>query len=84
MGDDTESMHDIDPARAAFMAREDEVRLMSEDGELTCRLYLVRNHVPFDVAFSLDTQEARAWNLIFARMDGHEWDWSSNDWKKRE
>ena len=74
---------DIERLRAEQMAVDAEVRLISEDGVLENRLYLVRNNIPFDVAFSLDNVTARGWALQFARMDGHDWDWDSGTWKKK-
>lgn len=46
-------------------------------------LYLVRNGVPFDVAFSLPPDEAMAWGIIFGEMDGNTWDFNSMAWKKQ-
>lgn len=70
-------------ARAEFLRGEAEVRQIVDDPVLHNRLYLVRNNVPFDVAFSLDSVTARGWSMSFAKMDGHEWDWDQGDWKKR-
>jgi hypothetical protein len=47
---------------------------------VTC-LYLVKNGVPFDVAFSLPPDEAAAWSVIFGRMDGGTWDDERNCWR---
>lgn len=43
-------------------------------------LYLVRNGVPFDVAFSLDAEERTAWVVVFGEMDGRVWDWRAMQW----
>jgi hypothetical protein len=43
-------------------------------------LYLVRNGVPFDVAFSLDRRERLAWVVIFGTFDGGSFDWMSETW----
>ena len=44
-------------------------------------LYLVRNGVPFDVAFSLDPDERLAWVVVFGTLDGGEFDWQAREWK---
>jgi hypothetical protein len=43
-------------------------------------LYLVRNGVPFDVAFSLDRTERLHWVVIIGTMHGRRFDWSARDW----
>ncbi len=43
-------------------------------------LYLVRNGVPFDVAFSLGERERLAWAVVFGRLDGRVFDWSTERW----
>jgi hypothetical protein len=40
--------------------------------------------VDFDVAFSLDDDEALAWCIIFGRMDGGKWDWRAMAWERSE
>jgi hypothetical protein len=45
-------------------------------------LYLVRNGVPFDVAFSLPADERLAWVVVMGRFDGFDYDWSAQRWKK--
>ncbi|WP_435018495.1 hypothetical protein TA3x_000469 [Tundrisphaera sp. TA3] len=59
----------------------DKIRALVENGELNNRLYLVKNNVDFDVAFSLEDHQVTAWAIIFGRMDGGEWDWASMSWK---
>lgn len=44
------------------------------NGDLRECLYLVKNGVPFDVAFSLDRIDRAAWAIHFAEMDGAEFD----------
>jgi len=39
--------------------------------------------VPFDVAFSLAADERLAWVVALARLDGHEFDFSTMRWKER-
>ena len=43
-------------------------------------LFLVRNHVPFDVAFSLDWDERTAWIVVMGQLDGRVWDWGAMRW----
>jgi hypothetical protein len=45
-------------------------------------LYLVRNGVPFDVAFALPQDERLAWVVAIGRLDGLEYDWDTQHWKK--
>jgi hypothetical protein len=47
---------------------------------LTDTLYLVRNGVPFDVAFSLPERERLAWVVIFGTLAGQTFDWSIEKW----
>jgi hypothetical protein len=44
-------------------------------------LYLVRNGVPFDVAFSLPCVERAAWVLVMGRFDGLDYDWQARQWQ---
>jgi hypothetical protein len=43
-------------------------------------LYLVRNGVPFDIAFSLSTLERSAYVIAIGTLEGHVFDWSIFDW----
>ncbi len=43
-------------------------------------LYLMRNGVSFDVAFSLDVAERTAWVVALGQMDGRTWDWGAMRW----
>jgi hypothetical protein len=45
-------------------------------------LYLVRNGVPFDVAFSLPADERQAWIVAMARLDGLEYDFAEARWTR--
>lgn len=56
---------------------------MADNPALAECLWLVKNNVPFDVAFSLPPDERLAWMVIFGRFDGGEFDWSTGSWKKR-
>lgn len=48
------------------------------------RLWLVKNHVPFDVAFSLDDEDALAYGIIFGIFEGNEWDHDNGCWKPKD
>ena len=48
--------------------------------ELRDGLFLVRNGVPFDVAFSLDGEERRAWVIVLGELDGLVWDYGAGRW----
>jgi len=39
-------------------------------------LWLVRNGVPFDVAFALDDLTRAAWSIVFSEMEGNKFDWA--------
>jgi hypothetical protein len=46
-------------------------------------LYLLRNGVPFDVAFSLPPEDRLAWIVALGRLDGGEFDFARMEWSKR-
>jgi len=43
-------------------------------------LYLARNGVPFDVAFSLDAAKRTAWIVVLGELEGMAWDWGAMRW----
>jgi hypothetical protein len=45
-------------------------------------LYLVRNGVPFDVAFALPAAERAAYVIALGRLEGHLFDWERFQWMK--
>ena len=49
---------------------------------LTDCLYLVRNGVPFDVAFSLPPDERMAYVVTFGCLDGQYFDWCTHRWRQ--
>ncbi len=53
---------------------------MVGQADLVDCLFLVRNGVPLDVAFSLDAQERTAWVIAIGQMDGLTWDWAAMGW----
>jgi hypothetical protein len=40
-------------------------------------LWLVKNGIPFDVAFQLDDLTRTAWSIVFSEMAGNQFDWNS-------
>ena len=44
-------------------------------------LYLCRNGVPFDVAFSLSAEERLAWVVAIGSLDGRVFDFSAMKWE---
>jgi hypothetical protein len=50
---------------------------------VTC-LWLVKNGVPFDVAFSLDETDRLAYAIILGKFEGGEWDFSRMRWAERK
>jgi hypothetical protein len=63
---------------------DEKIRMLVESGELRSCLYLVKNGVPFDVAFSLEQHEVTAYCIVFGILDGDEWDWSAMAWKPQK
>ena len=53
---------------------------MTRSADLLDSLWLVRNGIPFDVAFSLDEDERRAWIVALGELDGRTWDWGAMRW----
>jgi hypothetical protein len=47
-------------------------------------LWLVRNGIPFDVAFQLDDLTRTAWCIVFSEMEGNEFDWNTMQFKEKE
>jgi len=45
-------------------------------------LYLCRNGVPFDVAFSLGAEERLAFVVALGTLDGREFDFSQLRWRE--
>lgn len=40
-------------------------------------LWLVRNGVPFDVAFGLDEVTRAAWAIVFSEFEGAKFNWAT-------
>lgn len=47
-------------------------------------LFLVKQGVPFDVAFSVDAELRAAWCIRFGMFEGGEFDWATGTWRSRE
>jgi hypothetical protein len=45
-------------------------------------LALVKQGVPFDVAFSLPNDERVAWLIICGEIEGGKFNWSTAEWEK--
>jgi len=46
-------------------------------------MYLVKNGVPFDVAFAADDERALAMYVVLGEFEGNTWDWDAMNWIKR-
>ena len=57
------------------------MRALTKSADLVDSLYLIRNGVPFDVAFSLEQAERTAWIVVMGELDGREWDWGAMQWR---
>jgi hypothetical protein len=44
-------------------------------------LFLIKNGIPFDVAFSLEPAELKAWGIVFNQFEGARYDWKSDSWE---
>ena len=53
---------------------------MTTSADLVDSLYLVRNGVPFDVAFSLDQDERTAWIITLGELSGRTYNWGAMRW----
>ena len=60
------------------------IRAIVENPEFSNRLYLVKNHIPFDVAFSLEDHEVMAYAIVLGIIDGGKWSWASMSWEKND
>lgn len=57
-------------------------QLLAESPEIFDCLFLVKNGVPFDVAFSLPDDERLAWVVVMGQLSGMTWNWDSMSWEK--
>jgi hypothetical protein len=49
---------------------QDMARVLIDDPELNETLWLIKNGIPFDVAWSLDQTERYVWSIIFGIFEG--------------
>jgi hypothetical protein len=56
-------------------------QILSEEPSLIDGLFLVKNGVPFDVAFSLDDEERLAWVVVMGQLSGREYNWTARRWE---
>lgn len=61
-----------------------EVKSFAKTPGFKDRLYLVKNGIPFDVAFSLDDVETKAFLITLAELDGHRYDWQNGSFIKND
>lgn len=47
-------------------------------------LWLVKNGVPFDVAFSLDDVTRAGWSIAFSEMGGAKFNWNSMQFEEQQ
>jgi hypothetical protein len=45
-------------------------------------LWLIKNGIPFDVAFALDDVRRGAFAIAFSEMEGNEFDWHTMSFKE--
>ena len=43
-------------------------------------MFLVKNGVPFDVAFSLEAEERKAWVIVLGELSGLSWNHATGEW----
>jgi len=46
-------------------------------------MFLVKNNVPFDVAFSLGPAEKIAYCVAMGEIEGNSFDWETMSWRKK-
>jgi hypothetical protein len=46
-------------------------------------LWLVKNGVPYDLAFNLEDHELLAHVIVMGGFEGNVWDWNSMDWEPK-
>lgn len=56
-------------------------QLIAQDPELIDCLFLVSKGIPFDVAFSLDSDERLAWTVIMGEFGGLRYSWVFGRWE---
>jgi hypothetical protein len=59
-----------------------QAEILSQDPDVFDCLFLVKNGIPFDVAFSLDSDMRLAWVVIFGQLNGLKFDWNTRSWER--
>ena len=57
------------------------LQAFTQEADLRDSLYLVKNGVPFDVAFSLGAFDRKIWVITIGELDGLIWDYGAGGWK---
>ncbi len=57
------------------------MRAFTQNAELKDSLFLVKNGVPFDVAFSLEAFERQVWVVTIGELEGNVWDYALGGWR---
>lgn len=47
-------------------------------------MYLIKNGIPYDVAFSLGPAEKMAYSVVFGELEGNSFDWNTGTWRERK
>lgn len=57
------------------------LKACTSEPKLRDALFLVRNGVPFDIAFSLDDFDRKVWVIAIGELEGWVWDYGRNCWE---
>jgi hypothetical protein len=58
----------------------EQARRIAGDGYTKNVLALIKNGIPFDVAFNLEWPEIIGWLVIFGEIEGQKFNWSTMKW----
>ena len=47
-------------------------------------LWLIKNGIPYDVAFGLSDERRTAWAIVFSEFEGGKFDWLNWQWKETQ
>lgn len=60
-------------------------RKIAEDPIVVQTLWLISQGIPFDIAWSLPLNHARAWAVVLAGFqNGKKFDWDTNEWHESD
>lgn len=48
------------------------------------RSWIIRNQVPFDVAWALEPAEALAYAVVFGKFEGQDFDWGRMEFFRKD